>query len=270
MRADTQAQPAEYWDAVLRDWQRRPRQLAWRRYCDRLHAHLLKRWLPEGPWGGILKTDLFDEAVSEGLAPLLLERSSAVSGIDVSPAVAQAAAAKYPLLKTLAADVRHLPFESGQFDLVVSNSTLDHFADEQDIPRALAELARVLRPGGRLVVTMDNPANPALWLRNSPLVGPLVRRLVSPYQVGATLDRRRLERALQSAGLQVQRHTAILHCPRMPAVAISGWLERLAGDRPARGFLDCMAAFEQLERLGTRYISGYFVAMLAVKSANQI
>jgi hypothetical protein len=115
---------------------------------------------------------------------------------------------------------------------------------------------------------LDNPTNPAVWLRNSPQLGRLVRRAAVPYQVGATLGRRRLERALRSSGLEVQRRTAILHCPRVIAVAVSGCLERLAGDRPARGFLDCMAAFELLERLGTRYVTGYFVAMLAVKPAN--
>ena len=48
------------------------------------------------------------------------------------------------------ADVARLPFRAGSFDAVVSSSSL-HYWPRPDA--ALAEIARVLRPGGRLVVT---------------------------------------------------------------------------------------------------------------------
>jgi ubiquinone/menaquinone biosynthesis C-methylase UbiE len=43
----------------------------------------------------------------------------------------------------------HLPFESESFDLVVTRYSAHHWAD---VPRALAECARVIVPGGRLIV----------------------------------------------------------------------------------------------------------------------
>lgn len=49
------------------------------------------------------------------------------------------------------ADVQELPFEDETFDAVVANHILFHVADR---PRALAELSRVLRPGGVFVGTM--------------------------------------------------------------------------------------------------------------------
>jgi ubiquinone/menaquinone biosynthesis C-methylase UbiE len=49
------------------------------------------------------------------------------------------------------ADVKELPFEDETFDAAVANHMLFHVADR---PRALAELSRVLRPGGVLVGTM--------------------------------------------------------------------------------------------------------------------
>jgi ubiquinone/menaquinone biosynthesis C-methylase UbiE len=49
------------------------------------------------------------------------------------------------------ADVQQLPFEDETFDAAVANHMLFHVADR---PRALAELSRVLRPGGVLVGTM--------------------------------------------------------------------------------------------------------------------
>ncbi|HET6949281.1 MAG TPA: class I SAM-dependent methyltransferase [Acidimicrobiales bacterium] len=47
------------------------------------------------------------------------------------------------------ADVQELPFPPDAFDVVVANYVLHHVPD---VGRAVAEMARVLRPGGRLVV----------------------------------------------------------------------------------------------------------------------
>src|SRR5438093_832055 len=46
------------------------------------------------------------------------------------------------------ADIQELPFAEGEFDVVVANWVLYHV---EDLDRGLAELARVLGPGGALV-----------------------------------------------------------------------------------------------------------------------
>ena len=59
------------------------------------------------------------------------------------------------------ADVQDLPFEDGRFDCVVAKWMLYHVPD---LDRGLAELARVLRPGGRLLATtLSEDTSPELW-----------------------------------------------------------------------------------------------------------
>ena len=84
-------------------------------------------------------------------------------------------------------------------------------------------------------MTMDNPGNPVVWLRNSGLLGWLGRGGLVPYFVGATMGRGRLVRAVREAGLEVEECTAMMHCFRMAAVGISGWLDKHAGAAVQRG-----------------------------------
>lgn len=58
----------------------------------------------------------------------------------------------------MVADMAHLPFRNSAFDAVTSGETLEHLDDDR---AAAAELGRVARAGGRLVVTV--PALRALW-----------------------------------------------------------------------------------------------------------
>jgi SAM-dependent methyltransferase len=54
-------------------------------------------------------------------------------------------------LRTVCADARCLPFGDGEFDVVIAAEVLEHI--HEDVV-AIAELRRVLRPGGRLAVTV--------------------------------------------------------------------------------------------------------------------
>jgi SAM-dependent methyltransferase len=54
---------------------------------------------------------------------------------------------------TVAADAAALPFSGGLFDAVISNHSLEHFAD---LAGALAEIARVLKPGAAVYVAVPD------------------------------------------------------------------------------------------------------------------
>src|SRR3989442_456719 len=153
--------------------------------------------------GFVLKTDLFEEAVGDGLYPLLPQWARSAIGIDLSHTAVARAMRRHRQLKGLVADVRRLPFKSGSFDSIVSTSTLDHFGRASDIEAAFAELNRVLRPGGELVITMDNARNPVIALRER-VQAPLLWLGILPYFTGVSCDAGGLRRLLTEAGFQIR------------------------------------------------------------------
>jgi SAM-dependent methyltransferase len=254
-----------YWDGIVAKWAPGAEEQAWRIVSDSVNGKLLARWLPARPGGTVLKTDLFDELVGVGLVPNLFERFDEATGIDVSPAVVAAASGRYPRLHAEIADVRALPFPAETFDAVVSNSTLDHFALSSDIDAALRELYRVLRPRGTLIVTLDNPCNPVVAIRNAlPERLRTASRLV-PYTVGATCGPGRLRSLLEQTGFEVAARTAVFHCPRAVVVLGGRLVYRHCSPAGKRRYVRAFTAFEGLGKLPTRYLTGYFVAALAKK-----
>ena len=132
---------------------------------------------------------------------------------------------------------------------------------------ALKELGRVLRPGGTLILTIDNQRNLTyppyfmfrLWMKLK----------LAPYFIGRTMSLRRLTAVLNEAGLEVKASTAILHYPHPDGLV--RWLERFLHTL-GRGRLDSTirrgyTGLEKLERKRTRYLTGRYLAIKAVKRA---
>jgi len=255
----------EYWDEIAGAWRCVGEERSWRMVSDAVNAQLLTRWLSPDPAGSVLKTDLFDEVVGGGLVPWLSGSFKRVAGIDISPALVEMARARFPRLQAETADVRVLPFPDAEFDTVVSNSTLDHFPSHDDIAVALRELHRVLKSGGRLLVTFDNPLNPIVAIRNA-----LPERLrtasgIVPFAVGATCGPRRLRALLQQTGFEVSKVGAVFHCPRLLVVLGGHLVDRHGSATTKRRYIKLWTAFERLASLPTRFLTGYFVAALAYK-----
>ncbi len=261
----TSAPATPYWDGVAEHWIGLSRGRVWRRHADVVNAALLERWFPLSGLRTVLKTDLFEEAVGDGVYRLLRRHAVEVKGIDVSLQVVEAARRRNPDLDAVRADVRALPFPDASFDAAVSLSTLDHFADESDISVALSELWRVLTPRGRLMITLDNASNPVLALRNR-LPFQLVHAVgLVPYFVGVTCSVSSLPQALRAVEFEVRELTCILHCPRVAAVLASRLVERSNSVRLEQRFRRLLLRFERLERSRAAARTGYFVAALAIK-----
>jgi ArsR family transcriptional regulator len=142
-------------DALVRD---REREAGW---PDEVAGQMEHAYSPGRTWEatarglvGLLRLgDVLDVGSGDGvLTTLLAPRARSVTCLDRSPRVIEAAGkrlAKLPNVQLLEGDMHALPFPEASFDQVLCFHALT-YADEPE--RALAEAARVLRPGGDLVL----------------------------------------------------------------------------------------------------------------------
>jgi ubiquinone/menaquinone biosynthesis C-methylase UbiE len=130
------------------------------------------------------------------LAAALADRASArVWAVDTSPEMLEVARARAPSVAFRQAAAERLPFKDASFERVVMRLVV-HVLDR---PRAFAELRRVLRPDGRLVVATFDPAHMrTFWLnRYFPSMLPIDLARFAPAAV--------LERELRAAGFATVR-----------------------------------------------------------------
>jgi arsenite methyltransferase len=183
--------------------------------CAAVYEHPAVRWLLGGELhpGGEATTRraleligvgagerLLDVASGTGASALLSARElgCVVSGLDYSERAvgdAQQAADAAGLrgrVAFVAGDAEALPFADGEFDAVLCECSLSTFPDKR---RAVAEIRRVLRPGGRLAlsdVVVDRARLPAK----------LGEALAAVACVGDALSRRGYEELLLGSGLR--------------------------------------------------------------------
>lgn len=147
---------ARYFDACAPFWRRNyAPEGAMRERIDRFVLALSGR---VGPGARLLD---FGCGTGE-IARALHEQGHAVTGCDISPAMIAAARAVdvrrgLEFVELDAAAVGNVPFADAAFDAVISSSVFEYLADP---PAQAAELRRVLRPGGWLLITVPDPRHP--------------------------------------------------------------------------------------------------------------
>jgi demethylmenaquinone methyltransferase/2-methoxy-6-polyprenyl-1,4-benzoquinol methylase len=145
-RATLDKQPAEVaamFDAVARRYDLTNTVLSFGQ--DRRWRRRTRRALALVPGERVL-----DVAAGTGVSTAELARSGALAvASDFSLGMLTAGSRRRRLLPFVAADALHLPFADVAFDAVTISFGLRNVVD---VPAALAEFARVTKPGGRLVV----------------------------------------------------------------------------------------------------------------------
>ncbi len=263
---------AEHWDQVARRWLRGSvpgDPLA--EHTRKTYLDLVARWADVTNTGMILKTDLFQEAFGQDQFLFdVAQVNSNVIGIDISTEVVQRAKRQAGHIdvdasRYLCCDVRHLPLKENSIDLVISDSTLDHFRSELDITIALKELGRVLRVGGILILTIDNKSN--LTYPPYMLIRLWMRLGLAPYFIGKTLSPTELRRTLEETGFAVEESTAIFHCPHPDILVrwLEGTLHKLGRGKFDNAIRKGLASLESLGEKRTKFLTGRYIAVKAVK-----
>ena len=143
----------------------------------------------------------------------LLRRGAEVTALDFARSRlehlgAQVGAARFPAgarLRLVAADILHLPFRPASFGTIVCTQVLEHLPTAEARQQLLASLARLLAPGGRLLLTVYNYSE--AWRRRGvPVEGRHDSGIFYHcYRAGE------LEEALVQAGLAVGELTGLVH-----------------------------------------------------------
>lgn len=217
---------ASYWDRVyrgadLQDLIYQRRQGVVLAYVDAAGLPPAARALEIGCGAGHLTSEL-------------ARRAREVEALDASQAMVEATAARVAeaglaeRVRVRQADVHRLPFPAESFDLVVAVGVLPWLHSPAD---AVLEMARVLRGGGRLVLTADNRAR--------------LTSFTDPRRVVAVPPLKRLYRALRRLDTTT---ISSFHSPR----GVDRMLAR-AGLAPAAR---CTVGFGPLSFMGRAILTG--------------
>lgn len=134
-------------------------------------------------------------------ANLIAGRAARVLALDYDEATTEHVARRYPQLCTIRGNLAGLPLAESTVDVVASFQVLEHLWDQTGF---LAECLRVLRPGGRAVITTPNRLT---FTPDSPTpLNPYHTRELSPSE---------LDGLLTDAGFTVESLRGLHHGPRL-------------------------------------------------------
>lgn len=237
-------------------------------YIQTEHVSLLKRWLSK-KFSHALKTDLFEEACSEDrIFKHLKESSIYVTGVDISSNIVKKAKAQICKVDNslrynnnnfnfIVSDLRNVALKDNIYDLIVSTSTLDHFAE---ISLALKEIHRILKPNGSLILTLHNKYNP-FFAFNIFILSKLKRYRHLKWEF---YTRTQIKALLQTAGFIPMDSAYIVHIfPLIPSLIK---VLRYCNHQYAMTIIEKVMSLLRIYSKGEgRFLTAWFIAFLAKK-----
>jgi 2-polyprenyl-3-methyl-5-hydroxy-6-metoxy-1,4-benzoquinol methylase len=177
---------------------------------------------------------LLDAGCGTGLfSRAAVERGARVTSLDVGERLLEQVARKTESERVVG-DVASLPFEDDRFDVVICTEVIEHTMEPR---RAVAELARVLAPGGTLVLTTPN----RVW---HPAIRLATKLRLRPYEGIENWVRFGDLRAwLAEEGIEVRRYRGFNALPFVHPVLYrpNDRLDRFGGRRLGRFMINIMA-----------------------------
>jgi SAM-dependent methyltransferase len=214
----------QLWDRHAEWWQRE--------FTDGVDPEYTEQILPLIAEGLAGRSRILDVGAGEGqVARMLAAEGATVVGIDPIRAQIELAVARGDGPRYLRAPAERLPFASASFDAAVACLVFEHI---DDLDAALAEVARVLVPGGRFLFLLNHP------LLQTPGSGWIDDQIIEPpeqyWRVGPYLPE-----AATIEEVQKGVHIRFLHRPLSrylnAAVEAGLQLERMVEPAPPQGFL---------------------------------
>jgi SAM-dependent methyltransferase len=145
---------------------------------------------------------ILEAGCGEGYGAAALARVAAtVIGLDYDEPAVSHIARSYPEIAVLRGNLAQLPVRDGAIDVVVNMQVIEHLWDQAGF---LAEVARVLRPAGTLVLSTPNRITFSPG-RDTPL---------NPYHT-RELSAAELTELLHAAGFVIQRMYGVRHGRRL-------------------------------------------------------
>ncbi len=132
-----------------------------------IRQHLAATEMPLSALAGLRVLEIGPGA--GGHSAMFAQHGAEVTAIDITPERAAATARKLRIIgkppRAYQADAENLPFSDDSFDIVYSNGVLHH---SENTEQCIAEVLRVLKPGGRAVIMLYARHSAVFWLNIVP------------------------------------------------------------------------------------------------------